>query len=266
MNLHLNNYKGPTIGVSFWVGSTLPKVESQCINNNANYFDEFYLICNQRFSTVSDKVTQLIDPSILIKLQDLGGEDLKKLLPFPFKANYGSDMMTYFTKKALELFGLECEKVMYLDTDYIVYNQFMIREIFDHYNNQFLLLKENNFYTRYKQDSYINACWSYDSGNDDNRRSKDLTDFLRTVGNEHYACMGPHFTNREEILRLANILNANPHTFDPRLITVGWNTVKMNPNSLGCHLALTLPREIGYHCQDIYIDKPLIKLNFTYDN
>jgi hypothetical protein len=264
MNLHFNNFNGPTVGVSFWMGDKIPRVEAACINNNALYFDEFYLLCNKEFANIASNVHQIVSPSLTNDIPFAGGPELRKLLPTPFKPNYGSDMMTYFAREILSLYGVTRYKVMYMDTDYLVYNQFMVREIFDHYDEKFLLLKENNYYTCYQKDWYINACWSFDSGQPEEIRAKALIDHLKDKGNTHYSCMGPHFTNSHHEL-FAEILNAEPHTFDPRLISSGWNTVNMNPNSLGCHLALTVPREIGYRCTDIDIEKPVFKLKFLYD-
>lgn len=262
-NLHLRRNK--RVGFSLWVGF-LPTVQRQCMSNNAKYFDEFYLLTDRARSEGLDRVIVKEVPDLIEKIFDLITEDyLSDLLIGSHTPARASDILTYMPTRSLrELIGVECDSVMYVDSDYYIYSDFILKEIFtlDHH---LAFIRDTNYYLRHSEEAYVNSCLSYQcrsSNYFDQRVQRVLFDYLRTNFSKSgltYGATGPGFTNSKIAREVSTVLNLEPHTLDPRYLLVGMNTVDINRGSLGIHLAVTLPREVNMTVESIKrIDNKLV--------
>lgn len=269
-NLHLRRNK--RVGFSLWVGF-LPIAQRQCMRNNAKYFDEFYLLTNKYRSEGLDGVIVKEIPDLIERIFGLiTNDDLKNILDGHHTPARASDILTYMPTKALnELAGIDCESVMYVDTDYFIYSKFILKEIFT-LDHQLAFIRDNNYYLRYPDKTYVNACLSYQGIHNEEIDERVQLAFFRylnkvkTADGFTYGATGPGFTNSMIARELSTVLDLEPHTLDPRYLLVGMNTVDINRGSLGIHLAATLPKEVNRTVESIRrIDNKLVIESYEYN-
>lgn len=262
-NLHLRRNK--RVGFSLWVGF-LPTAQRQCMSNNAKYFDEFYLLTDRARSEGLDGVIVKEIPDLIEKIFDLiTNDDLKIILDGYHTPARASDILTYMPIRSLkELIGVKCDSAMYVDSDYYIYSDFILKEIFT-LEHQLAFIRDTNYYLRYSSSTYVNACLSYQGYHNeevDERVQSAFLKYLKEVKTDDgltYGATGPGFTNSKIAREVSNVLNLEPHTLDPRYLLVGMNAVDINRGSLGIHLAVTLPREVNRTVESIKrIDNKLV--------
>lgn len=260
------------IGVSLWIGE-LPFWIHKALVHNSMLFDKFYLISDSN---------ELMDEGNIKTI------DIECFNRWVIK-NYGniklpggaqmSDILCYFAKKIMrEAYGIRVDGIMYIDADYIIYNRFLLNEIFSKGGR--FHLKDQAVRIDSLGDEYFNTAVSMDcDANYDIRvislplvqKWKDLKDFLNTkikkyltVGDfNHYTQIGPHLINGDELKDLKILYESNIGTISiqPGILTSGENKFDLKPTCLGVHVTQSHFKPLGFSVTGWYLSNGKFSLN-----
>jgi hypothetical protein len=226
-----------TIGLSLWLGP-MPNYIKDTIINNSDYFDEFYCITPEVFHTGQVKVLP-VEP-LYKYLKDLRLDYLKP--------NFISDIVTYSAIQVLIKYKILVKKVMVVDADYWLYNRFLIKDIFEKCNN-FICLKDSNYYLQNDTDYYYNAGVSFDLESS-NESMMYLEEAVKLCDpNMYYTTIGPRLINsswsRERLDKILHSSKIEPFALDPHVLYKGVNKVNLKHGSLGFHYTHSVIKGLG---------------------
>lgn len=245
-NFHLNQIR--TIGLTMWVGNEIPRPNKLVLLNNANYFDVIYLVTNIEDIYVPDNVVKI------------SFDEFKKYSNSMFKMDLDlhpaqwSDLLSYFGNNFLNSIDITINKLIYFDLDFLIYNKFLLKEIFN-YNYRFLSLRDENLYVRYiGREVYNTGCTLQVDVNDPSIHEIYLlvSEVLLDKNNNRYTKIGPGLLNSDKATDLRDRFrthpfnNIEPHSLNPVELYEGRIEIPLNKFSLGFHATFSIAKEIGY--------------------
>lgn len=242
-----------TIGISSWFNKEgkIPELEKACIIHNSQFFDEFYLVSNLDEDFFDSSITR-------IKVGDFS-EELGKIYyeGVYYKPNEFSDLLRV---SACEI--LNVDKVMAVDTDEWLYNQFLIKEVFE---ESILSIFSwcKNYYLKYIPETledptemeryqYLNMAVVFQT-----RRDPILANIKKalistvTEGVNRYTDTGPGLLGRfrttfDKSIRRTYQNKIKACDLDMRTLGEGVTQIEKSPFAFGCHLCASFLEELGY--------------------
>lgn len=241
------------IGVSLWIGD-IPNYIISVIKNNAKLFDKFYLITdkdyfdNQNITVLNiDNFINFIKEFWKVNRVDIGPAQL-------------SDILCYYPLEVLDSYGIIIDKVLYVDTDYVIYNRFLLNEIFEKMDK--FILKDHAVRFQTLGTMYFNSAVSLDSRKaykleGDNKITwyhlksalhKAIGSYLRSNDRSKYTQIGPSLINGDNMYKYRSIFESSIDTISvqPGIITSGENKFDLKPECLGVHITQSHFKPLGF--------------------
>lgn len=245
------------IGVSLWLGES-PFWIRKALIHNSMLFDKFYLISDSN-ELMNEGNIKTIDIECFNKwvIKNYGDVSL------PGAAQM-SDILCYFAKRIMkEAYDIKVDGIMCVDADYIIYNRFLLNEIFS--KGSRFHLKDQAVRIDSLGNEYFNTAVSMDcDANYDEevtplplvQRWKDLKDiieaeiedYLTTGDYSHYTQIGPHLINGSELEEFKILYRSKIGTISiqPGILTSGENKFDLKPECLGVHVTQSHFKPLGF--------------------
>lgn len=245
------------IGVSLWIGR-IPTWICNALIHNSMLFDKFFLIS---------------DSNELMNEGNIKVLDIERFNKWVIK-NYGdvnlpgaaqmSDILCYFAKKIMkEAYDIKVDGIMCVDADYIIYNRFLLNEIFstggrfhlkdqavrkdslgrEYFNTAVSMDCDANYDDKFATPNII-INWEYVKS----LLNTEIQKYLSTGDFSHYTQIGPHLINGDLFNEFKFIYDSNIGTISiqPGIITSGENKFDLKPNCLGVHVTQSHFKPLGF--------------------
>ena len=253
--------------LNYWSGDISESLRD-IIVHNCNYFDKLYLIVtnnDQIFSKLPDNLiihrttdddilnNFFSDKALIDKIKEIGHGAI-------------SDILCYFSKWYLNSeMNSNYPKVMYSDTNTIIWNQFLINELFSIDKVGIYLKPSEGFYARYYYENYISSDFSLDLKTPDmNSRWLEVIKDTLLNNPSRYTLLGPSLLQKDYAKPLYKVLPIVPNEVNPGSIYEGFIEVSHKDNSLGLGLSNTLYESAGYTLQTLsLLRENSVKLKFN---
>lgn len=250
INLHMTDVRRK-VGVSLWLGQSVPTFVLDCINNNMKYFQDFYFITNDK-DNISEGIV-ILDPDKLLNYVDKYLENVedKTYARSDMHPAQISDILCYKGLEIMKEYGVDLQALMVVDTDIFLYNQFLINELFSNCKD-YCCFKDENLYIKYLPNEYTYNTGCSFSCIEEDKELKDLIDaevMRRLSKSMRYTAIGPGLVNspvfRSRFEKGVYSSNIQPFSFDPHTANYGRNIYKVKKYSLGLHITHSIVKEIG---------------------
>lgn len=244
------------VGVSIYLG-TIPNWQRSVIINNSQILDKLYLI------TDDEEFSPEIDNLIILSTDKYIEYVNNNIGPRNWTPNVDSDIVAYTGLEILEYYGYSYDRLLYLDTDYFLYNKWILKELFSSCNET-ICMKDENLYIKYDNEYLYNAgCIFLVKGNYlQNEFYKDLLNVIDSV-EYSYTATGPGITNRQiyrEIMDKNVYSKIEPYSLDPHTMFTGPNMYPFKQRSLGLHITNSVAKEINYQVVGVTCHQGLIDI------
>lgn len=232
-----------TYGVCIWTGeSSLPSYQRHLLTLNSTVFKTLYFIADEKELEVPGVVR--LDSKILDTYFDrLGAGKLG--------GNFKADILSLDAIAILKIYGIYLDRVLKIDTDYLVYNKYMLQELFTVDKPEFFLVRDVNYNISRRNRTYFNFGAVFNVQDDETEEfcRDSQREAIKFVGN--YTDLGPRLIN--------SLLDANacfhnsekigdwiePLSVDPCTLTEV-TKVHLQTKSLGVHLLDSIVGELGW--------------------
>lgn len=241
------------VGVSIWTGS-MDEYIFDIIVKNSRLFDRFYFITDNlnRLNSASSLDVKILEEWVesKFKVKDLAG-------------NFLADILSYNAWEILnKVYGIKCDKVLKVDTDYLIYNRWLLAELFDKCDD-FILFKDHNTYFK-GNEYYVNAAMSFSNGPSSvstsiNNRIKDIL----TIEDLEYTSIGPRLSNQYKDRMFSPYADIDTISIQPGILTVGVNIFDLSPKALGVHLTHSLIKKCGFKIEAVSLIDGKFKLQLS---
>jgi hypothetical protein len=252
------------IGICYWEGE-LKGYLIKLLNHNSQYLDELILVLGEGSKVDRESLSSKINimefsREGLVKRclgDNVPSEVLNKLISST--SAMMSDLLCYTSNFFLNNYY---ERVMYFDLNTLLWNPFMINELFSvnkfPKTSKIRMFEEEGVYLSNGFKSYLSSDFSIVDKECDLREV--IVNFIRDNAQlTNYCLLGPIFLAWLYSLRFANprydvieILPIEPNSLDPLNIS-RVTELKHKPHSIGVTMSNTQYKSIGYAIDDIMI-------------